>query len=73
MKTLDLHGIRHSDAEEKIRSFLNYINLPCQIITGNSSRMKQIVQKVVFEYGWFSYERDSYNYGTLVIIERSLL
>lgn len=69
MKTLDLHGKRHHQAEEEIRKFLNYIELPCQVITGNSEPMKNIVKKVVQEYQWFCHEKDSYNYGTLVITE----
>tara|TARA_R110000796_G_C14461908_1_gene424589 strand:- start:286 stop:393 length:108 start_codon:yes stop_codon:yes gene_type:complete len=31
--------------------------------------MKTIVKNVVREYEWFCYERDSYNHGTLVIVE----
>jgi len=34
--------------------------------------MKGIVRNVVEEYEWFCYEKDNYNYGTLVIIERKL-
>ena len=70
MKTLDLHGVRHQEAAEKTRRFLNYIDLPCQIITGNSEAMRNIVRNIVKEYEWFCYEKDSYNYGTLVVIEK---
>ena len=70
MKTLDLHGIRHHQVDEITRSFLNFIDLPCQIITGNSTHMKAIVKNIVKEYDWFCYEKDNYNYGTLIIIER---
>ena len=73
METLDLHGVRHHQADEITRSFLNFIDLPCQIITGNSEQMKQIVINVVREYEWFCRERDSYNYGTLVITEKEIL
>jgi hypothetical protein len=31
-----------------------------------------LVKKVVKEYQWFCYEKDSYNYGTLIIMEESL-
>jgi hypothetical protein len=34
--------------------------------------MKNIVKKVTEEYDWFCYERDSYNYGTLIIVERRI-
>ena len=72
METLDLHGTRHHKADEKIRRFLNFVELPCQIITGNSERMKSMVKDVVEEYKWFCCEKDSYNYGTLVIKEKEL-
>ena len=70
METLDLHGVKHHNADEITRSFLNFIELPCEIITGTSEQMKQIVKNVVKEYDWFCYEKDSYNYGTLVIMEK---
>lgn len=72
MKTLDLHGTRHEDADEKVRRFLNFVHLPCYIITGNSSEMKQIVKSIVKEYNWYCHEKDSYNHGTLVIKEELL-
>lgn len=71
MQTLDLHGTRHHKADEKTRRFLNFVELPCEIITGNSPEMKSIVRSVVREYGWKCYEKDNYNYGTLIIVEGS--
>jgi len=72
MEKLDLHGVRHSAADEKIRIFLNFVELPCQIITGNSREMKNIVEKLVREYGWHCYEKSTYNYGTLTVSERKI-
>lgn len=72
METLDLHGVKHSQVDEVTRSFLNFIELPCQIVTGNSTKMKDIVCAVVEEYEWFCYEKDSYNYGTLIIVEKRI-
>ena len=72
METLDLHGTKHHKADEIVRSFLNFAALPCEIITGNSQQMKQIVKNVVEEYEWFCYDKDSYNYGTLIIMEKGL-
>jgi DNA-nicking Smr family endonuclease len=72
MKALDLHGTKHREADEKVRRFLNFAPLPCQIITGNSPEMKGIVESIVKEYEWFCYERDSYNCGTLIILENSI-
>ena len=70
METLDLHGEKHHQVDEKVRRFLNFVNLPCEIITGDSAQMKDIVRNVVNEYEWFCYEKDSYNYGTLTIVEK---
>ena len=67
METLDLHGTRHQEADEKVRRFLNFVELPCYIITGNSYEMKNIVKSIVKEYKWYCHEKDSYNHGTLVI------
>jgi len=72
METLDLHGIKHHQADEVTRSFLNFIELPCQVVTGNSEQMKAIVRSVVREYEWFCYEKSNYNHGTLVITERNV-
>lgn len=72
METLDLHGTKHHQVDEIVRSFLNFIELPCQIITGNSENMKSIVRAVVQEYQWFCYEKDSYNYGTLIVTEKRI-
>lgn len=69
---LDLHGTRHHEVDEKVRRFLNFAELPCQIITGNSSYMKSIVKNIIKEYQWFCYEKDSYNYGTLIVMEKKL-
>mgnify|MGYP003645440314 FL=1 len=72
METLDLHGIKHQQVDEVTRNFLNFIDLPCQVVTGNSEQMKAIVRSVVREYEWFCYEKSSYNHGTLVITERNV-
>ncbi len=70
MITLDLHGTKHDKADDKVRKFLNFAELPCEIVTGNSPKMKMIVKSVVEEYGWYHREKDNYNYGALIISER---
>lgn len=69
-RTLDLHGIVHANVEEKVKAFLNFVDLPCKIITGKSTKMKAIVRNIVYDYGWSSREESSNNTGTLVIIEK---
>ena len=71
LKTLDLHLTRHSKADDKVRSFLNFAELPARIITGKSQQMRKIVISVVKEYDYdYSYE-SAHNFGALIINERS--
>ena len=42
MDTLDLHMTRHSAADDKVRDFLNFADLPVRIVTGNSKQMREI-------------------------------
>ena len=69
MRTLDLHGVKHEDVDEKVRKFLNFVELPCNIITGKSPEMKKIVEDIVIEYEWSFREKDGWNTGTLVVTE----
>ena len=70
MRTLDLHGVTHKEAENKIRDFLNFVELPCRVIPGNSEKMKEIVVAILHEYEYsFNYSSD-YNLGSLVIYEK---
>lgn len=69
METLDLHGIRHEDAEYKIHKFIYRTTLPCKIITGHSNQMKTIVQSVIKEYDLKSHYENYVNYGCLVVTE----
>ncbi len=68
-RTLDLHGVRHAKADDKIRKFLNFIELPCTVITGDSLRMKTIVEKIVKEYGWIMAQHPV-NWGEVIIREK---
>ena len=70
MRSLDLHGTKHLDVEEEVKSFLNFVKLPCKIITGNSDQMKYLVNRVVQEYGWDCHIENEYNPGTLVVVEK---
>ena len=69
-RMLNLHGTKHCEVDEKVRAFLNFVELPCEIITGKSSEMKKIVEDIVREYDWTCQEQDSYNTGTLVVTEK---
>tara|TARA_R100001510_G_C7607406_1_gene172028 strand:- start:198 stop:620 length:423 start_codon:yes stop_codon:yes gene_type:complete len=69
MRTLNLHGTKHTDADNEIRKFLNFVELPCKIITGKSNRMKKFVKQIVSEYDWSCHEESAHNPGTLIIVE----
>lgn len=69
MRTLDLHGVRHENADEKVRKFLNFVELPCNIITGKSPEMKKIVEDIVIEYGWQCRHPNGFNLGAFVVTE----
>tara|TARA_R100001510_G_C7655036_1_gene213968 strand:+ start:3478 stop:3915 length:438 start_codon:yes stop_codon:yes gene_type:complete len=68
---LDLHGVKHEKADDKVRSYLNFVELPTRIITGNSEHMKDIVHLVAKEYGW-SCRQSIDNPGTLIIEELTI-
>ena len=63
-----MHGIRHADVGETLRSFLNFADLPVRIMTGHSSKMKEIVESVATEYEWNCRESID-NSGVLIIEE----
>jgi len=55
MDSLDLHGIRHDEVSRVLETFLyeemQKASKECEIITGMSSRMKEIVGEIVKEHG----------------------
>ena len=75
MEVLDLHGERHSNVDRLVENFVLLNECPLKIITGNSSRMKELVQDVLKRHGFKSrYEMNShiprfYNYGCLIVTE----
>ena len=68
-RTLHLHMGRHNKVEEKVRSFLNFVELPCTIITGKSEKMQHIVKQIVSEYGWYISPLSTEYDGSYIIME----
>tara|TARA_B100001105_G_C22010532_1_gene281345 strand:+ start:72 stop:296 length:225 start_codon:yes stop_codon:yes gene_type:complete len=70
--TLDLHGLKHSDVETNLESWLimeyNQFNFPLVVITGNSTRMKQLVYQAS-EKQEFKYRVHPTNPGALIIYD----
>lgn len=68
-KTLDLHGIKHSQVEDKLIEFLFVKSVnPCVIITGNSQRMRDIVLEFL-DYHNYNYYIPSHNLGEIQVWE----
>jgi len=69
MNILDLHGIKHKDAPNKIDTFIRYNknNLPIEIITGNSLDMQGILKKVVNIYNLNMKPKSFMNLGSYII------
>ena len=70
MKTLDLHGIKHSEVPKLVDQFL-WVNMSkktteVEIITGISDQMKLIVIETVKDYE-FTYNEAWNNPGKLII------
>jgi|TARA_A100001015_G_scaffold245508_1_gene281487 hypothetical protein len=68
LKTLDLHKTRHQDVEERVARFLNWAEVPCRIITGDSNTMKTIVKEMVDKYGYHCYNESAINHGSLIVV-----
>lgn len=70
MKTLDLHGFKHSEVPKLIDQFLwenmNKKTTEVEIITGISDQMKLIVIETVKDYE-FTYNEAWNNPGKLII------
>jgi hypothetical protein len=70
MKTLDLHGMYHDAVQRHVENFVLLNESPVRIITGHSSRMKELVMAIV-ERHEFDYHYERYvNYGSLIITEK---
>lgn len=70
MKTLDLHGVKHSDVQSMFDGFI-YENMKLgtrevDIITGISEQMKRIVRNLSDEYSMNCYDHPT-NPGILII------
>ena len=68
MKILDLHGLRHHDATHACHLFINdNWGDELKIITGNSSRMKNLVCDILIYYN-LKYTLDNpYDMGYIIV------
>tara|TARA_B100000029_G_scaffold444904_1_gene464982 strand:- start:52 stop:291 length:240 start_codon:yes stop_codon:yes gene_type:complete len=68
---IDLHGLTHGEVEDKLENWLilqyNLGNFPIHVITGNSSRMKQLVETSAERRGFKTSEPLDGNSGVLLV------
>ena len=68
---IDLHGLTHGEVEDKLENWLilqyNLGNFPLHVITGNSSRMKQLVELSAKRRGFKTSEPLDGNSGVLLV------
>ena len=68
MKVVDLHGVRYGDVYSMLENLCIEGDYPFVVITGNSRIMKNVVEKVVVEFGLEACEKLG-NQGRLIINE----
>ena len=70
MYSLDLHGIKHSEVQKHLDSFIwenmNKGSREIDVITGISEQMKKIVRDIVIDYNMNCYE-EPLNPGKIII------
>jgi hypothetical protein len=68
---IDLHSLTHGEVEDKLENWLilqyNLGNFPIHVITGNSSRMKKIVELSAKKRGFKTSEPLIYNPGVILV------
>ena len=69
MKSLDLHDLSHSEAENLAEDFIikNFTNMPVEIITGNSINMQKILQIIAKEHNLRVVPSHANNLGSYII------
>ena len=58
---------RHSMADDKVREFLNFAELPVRIVTGKSKQMRDIATAVIKEYEYEFCFESAHNFGALIV------
>ncbi len=68
---IDLHGIRHKEAMEVLKDFLNEKEMEGSfsiiIITGNSTVLQKRIFKEILELSIYNYYIPSWNLGQIIV------
>ena len=71
IQSIDLHGIRHKEALEKVNETLTRIreqgSFSLIIITGNSTVLQERIFNEVLEHSSFTYYIPSWNLGQIIV------
>tara|TARA_B100000953_G_C17735737_1_gene330458 strand:- start:187 stop:408 length:222 start_codon:yes stop_codon:yes gene_type:complete len=72
LKRLDLHKVSHENAKKFVEDFIisNFMDLPIEIITGNSLDMQNIVKKIVQKHKLRVVPSHPNNLGSYIINNR---
>ena len=71
MEKLDLHGVRHHEVDLMVENFifLNQEEIPLTIICGGSSKMVELVKKVLDRIGSEYLEGKGLDFGRITVIK----
>ena len=71
MEKLDLHGVRHHEVDLMVENFifLNQEEIPLTIICGGSSKMVELVKKVLDRTGSEYLEGKGLDFGRFTVIK----
>ena len=71
MEKLDLHGVRHHEGDLMVENFifLNQEEIPLTIICGGSSKMVELVKKVLDRTGSEYLEGKGLDFGRITVIK----
>ena len=71
MEKLDLHGVRHHEVDLIVENFifLNQEEIPLTIICGGSSKMVELVKKVLDRTGSEYLEWKGLDFGRITVIK----
>tara|TARA_X000000368_G_scaffold409167_1_gene390757 strand:+ start:1332 stop:1583 length:252 start_codon:yes stop_codon:yes gene_type:complete len=68
---IDLHGIRHKEAMEIVKDFLNEKEMKgsfsITVITGNSTVLQKRIFKEILELSTYNYYIPSWNLGQIIV------
>lgn len=67
MDELDLHGVKHRDAERKIEDFLLTHDTPLRVITGNSSVMIRLLHQIAKKHAYEVTVENDFNLGSYIV------